>query len=63
MAAVTFSPVVGTVLAIVALFFFPASVAIPGSRGHMLKALYPWRWFAVAGSASCMRRCSASSPA
>jgi hypothetical protein len=33
--------VVGTVLAIVALFFFPASVAILGLEGNMLKALYP----------------------
>jgi len=41
MAAVTFSPVVGTVLAAVALFFFPASVAILGLEGNMLKAVYP----------------------
>jgi hypothetical protein len=41
MAAVTFSPVVGTVLAAVALFLFPASVAILGLEGNMLKAVYP----------------------
>jgi hypothetical protein len=41
MAAVTLSPVVGTVLAAVALFFFPASVAILGLEGNILKAAYP----------------------
>src|ERR1700730_12058525 len=41
MAAVAFSPVVGTVLAAVALFFFPASVAILGLEGNILKAVYP----------------------
>jgi hypothetical protein len=39
--AVTLSPVAGTVLAAVALFFFPASVAILGLEGNMLKAVYP----------------------
>jgi hypothetical protein len=41
LAAVAFSPVVGTVLAVVALFFFPASVAILGLEGNILKAVYP----------------------
>jgi hypothetical protein len=41
MAAVAFSPLVGTVLATVALFFFPASVAILGLEGNILKAVYP----------------------
>jgi hypothetical protein len=41
MAAGAFSPVVGTVLAAVALFFFPASVAILGLEGNILKAVYP----------------------
>src|SRR6266404_4074921 len=35
------SPVAGTVLAALALFFFPASVAILGLEGNMLKAVYP----------------------
>jgi hypothetical protein len=41
MAAVALSPAAGTVLAVVALFFFPASVAILGLEGNMLKAVYP----------------------
>jgi hypothetical protein len=41
MTAVAFSPLAGTVLAIVALFFFPASVAILGLEGNILKAVYP----------------------
>src|ERR1700722_12529256 len=40
-AAVKFSPVAGTVLACVGLFFIPASVAILGLEGNMLKAVYP----------------------
>jgi hypothetical protein len=39
--ATTFSPVAGTILAVVALFFFPASVAILGLEGNILKAVYP----------------------
>jgi hypothetical protein len=39
--AVTLSPVAGTVLAAAALFFLPASVAILGLEGNMLKAVYP----------------------
>jgi len=35
------SPAAGTVLAALALFFFPASVAILGLEGNMLKAVYP----------------------
>ena len=34
-------PVAGTLLAAVALFFFPASVAILGLEGNLLKAVYP----------------------
>jgi hypothetical protein len=41
MAAVAFSPLAGTILGTVALFFFPASVAILGLEGNMLKAVYP----------------------
>jgi hypothetical protein len=41
MAAVAISPVVGTVTGAVALFFFPASVAILGLEGNILKAVYP----------------------
>ena len=39
--SVTLSPIVGTVLAAIALFFFPASVAILGLESNMLKAVYP----------------------
>ena len=39
--AVTLSPVAGTILAAAALFFLPASVAILGLEGNMLKAVYP----------------------
>jgi hypothetical protein len=35
------SPVAGTVLAAIALFFFPASVAILGLESNILKAVYP----------------------
>ena len=41
LAASALSPVAGAVLAAVALFFFPASVAILGLEGNMLKAVYP----------------------
>jgi hypothetical protein len=41
MAAVAFSPLVGTVLGAVTLLFFPASVAILGLEGNILKAVYP----------------------
>src|SRR5260370_6728912 len=39
--AVTLSPVAGTMLAAAALFFLPASVAILGLQGNILKAVYP----------------------
>lgn len=41
MTSVALSPVAGTILAGVAIFFFPASVAILGLEGNMLKAVYP----------------------
>jgi len=41
MTAVAVSPLAGTTLGAVALFFFPASVAILGLEGNILKAVYP----------------------
>jgi hypothetical protein len=39
--ATAFSPAAGTILTVVALLFFPASVAILGLESNMFKAVYP----------------------